>query len=181
MPAERRRKKLEPGKDSRSLSRANELSSQRQAPIRRYTTSFLTNCESLSSVVRNILQHLRLTSTTSNGVETCERQFSRWPCVRCLPVRRSVSPTRRRAAQVERVLEPARVPAPVRALEEPARRPVTDRAAARAAWAAVLVMRVPDPTQVLLAVAGPAAVRVAPRIFVPAGATIPPVADILVS
>lgn len=119
---------------------------------------------------------LRLTSTTSNGVEACERQFSRWPCARCLPVRRSVSPTRRRAA-VERA-EPARVPvleqaALVRELAEPAPRPVMDRAVAQAARAAVLAVPVPDPA------VAPTAARTAPRRRVPVEATIPPVADVL--
>lgn len=49
-----------------------------------------------------------------------------------------------------------------------------DRLAARAAWAAALAVAVPGPDPV----GPPAAARAAPRHFVPAGATIPPVADI---
>lgn len=128
---------------------------------------------------------LRLTKTTSNGVEKCERQFSQWPCARCWPARRSVSPTRRRAAQADRVVVPeererARAPEQVGALEpeqvqalEPlARRPATGRAVAQAAQAPA--PQVPDPT-------GAPAARVAPRHFVRAGATIPPGADDLAS
>lgn len=83
----------------------------------------------------------------------------------------------RLAERVERV--PAEVPeqaVPVWGPEQPARRRVLDRAAAQLAWAAALAqiaaaMQAPDPAQ--------APVPAGPRILVPAGATIPAVADLL--
>jgi hypothetical protein len=94
-----------------------------------------------------------------------------------LPVRRSVSPTRKRAAAAlveERVLglglalaEAARVPVEQAALEEPG--PVVHQVPGAA------VTPVPDPAEAL------APAKAGPRRFVPVRARIPPVDDILPS
>jgi len=95
-----------------------------------------------------------------------------------LPAHRSVSPTRRRAAaqveeRAERVLEQVRVLAP----EGTARGSAAERAVP--GEPVPETDQAPEPVVALEPQEAPAAVQVAPRIFVLARARIPPVADSL--